>query len=163
MTPAASAALGARSPWTEGSCAPTRRPRPRMSSPCDRASPAASPKLTSGEPACAVSALTMLELDQVVKHYTDADEIVRAVDELTLTIQAGRVYALYGPSGSGKTTLLLLAAGLIRPDRGAVRFAGDDLARLSAEALASYQRREIGFIYQSPHLMTGVPAVENAA
>jgi putative ABC transport system ATP-binding protein len=110
-----------------------------------------------------VSALSVLELEGVDKHYTDADELVRAVDDVTLTIEAGRVYALYGPSGSGKTTLLLLAAGLLLPDRGIVRFAGEDLVRLPASGLAAYQRREIGFIYQSAHLMTGVPAVENAA
>jgi ABC-type lipoprotein export system ATPase subunit len=110
-----------------------------------------------------VAALSLLELEGVAKHYVDADELVRAVNEVTLRIQSGRVYALHGPSGSGKTTLLLLAAGLLAPDRGRVRFAGEDLARLSVSGLAAYQRREIGFIYQSAHLMTGVPAVENAA
>jgi len=110
-----------------------------------------------------VSALSLLELEGVVKHYTDAGELVRAVDDVTLAIAAGCVHALYGPSGSGKSTLLLLAAGLLSPDRGIVRFAGEDLARLPASGLAAHQRREVGFIYQSAHLMTGVPAVENAA
>jgi ABC-type lipoprotein export system ATPase subunit len=110
-----------------------------------------------------VAALSLLELEGVAKHYVDANELVRAVDEVTLRVQSGRVYALHGPSGSGKTTLLLLAAGLLSPDNGRVRFAGEDLARLSASGLAAYQRREVGFIYQSAHLMTGVPAVENAA
>jgi putative ABC transport system ATP-binding protein len=134
-----------------------------MSCRCVRASPHARPRPSSDERAYAVSALSILELEGVGKHYTDADELVRAVDGVTLAIEAGRVHALYGPSGSGKTTLLLLAAGLLSPDRGTVRFAGEDLERLSAGALAAYQRREIGFIYQSAHLMTGVPAVENAA
>ena len=106
---------------------------------------------------------SVLELERVVKHFSDADEIVRAVDDVTLAIEPGRLLALYGPSGSGKTTLLLLAAGLLTPDRGIVRFAGRDLARLSTGELAAYQRREVGFVYQSPHLMAGVPAIENAA
>lgn len=106
----------------------------------------------------------VLELDGVVKHYPgSAGEVVRAVDGVTLTVGAGELVALYGPSGSGKSTLLLLAAALLAPDAGAVRFAGRDLASLSRNEAADYQRREIGFVYQSFHLMAGVPAVENAA
>jgi ABC-type lipoprotein export system ATPase subunit len=107
--------------------------------------------------------VSVLELDRVVKQYADADEVIRAVDEVTLTVARREVCVVYGPSGSGKTTMLLLAAALLAPDRGSVRFEGRDLARLSSGELASYRRRELGFIYQSTHLMTGVPAVENAA
>jgi putative ABC transport system ATP-binding protein len=107
--------------------------------------------------------MSALELDRIVKRYVDADEVVRAVDGVSLTIEAGQTFALYGPSGSGKTTLLLLAAGLLQPDAGTVRVAGADLATLSPSELAGVQRDGLGFIYQSPHLMTGVPAVENAA
>jgi putative ABC transport system ATP-binding protein len=110
-----------------------------------------------------VSAACVLALEGVAKQYADADEVVRAVDGVTLAIEAGQVSVVHGPSGSGKTTLLLLAAGLLVPDRGTVRFDGTDLASLSGSELARYQRREVGFIYQSAHLMTGVPAVENAA
>lgn len=107
--------------------------------------------------------MSLLELDRVVKRFEDADEEVRAVDGVSLSVGAGQVLALYGPSGSGKTTLLLLAAGLLQPDTGTVRFTGEDLSQLDAAELAAVQRRRIGFIYQSPHLMAGVPAVENAA
>jgi putative ABC transport system ATP-binding protein len=119
--------------------------------------------LSSDEPTPAASCASVLELEAVVKEYTDVDEIVRAVDDVTLAIEPGRVVTIYGPSGSGKTTLLLLAAALLRPDRGVVRFAGQDLAALGSSELSSYQRRDVGFIYQSPHLISGVPAVENAA
>jgi len=110
-----------------------------------------------------VSNVSVLELGQVVKRYTDVEEVVRAVDGVTLNVDAGQMFAIYGPSGSGKTTLLLLAAGLLAPDEGVVRFAGRDLGGLRAGELASYQRRQIGFIYQTSHLIGGVPAVENAA
>ncbi|HYB23550.1 MAG TPA: ABC transporter ATP-binding protein [Solirubrobacteraceae bacterium] len=106
----------------------------------------------------------VLELDDVVKHHQGyGGEVIRAVDGVTLTIGAGELVALHGPSGSGKSTLLLLAAALMAPDAGVVRFEGQDLAALSAREAADYQRREIGFIYQSFHLMAGVPATENAA
>jgi len=104
-----------------------------------------------------------LELRDVVKHYPSGEETVRAVDGVTLAVAPGELVALYGPSGSGKTTLLLLAAGLLAPDRGAVRFGGRDLAVLSQREAAEYQRREVGFVSQSFDLLPGVPALDNAA
>ena len=107
--------------------------------------------------------MTVLEMQEVVKRYADGDETVNAVDGVSLTIEPGQMFALYGPSGSGKTTLLLLAAGLLEPDAGTIRVAGRQLAELGPSQLADLQRGTIGFIYQSPHLMGGVPALENAA
>jgi putative ABC transport system ATP-binding protein len=104
-----------------------------------------------------------LELSDVVKHYAAGGEVVRAVDGVTLTVDPGQVVALYGPSGSGKSTLLLLAAGLIAPDAGTVRFGGRDVGAFAPEAAAVYQRREVGFVSQSFDLLPGVPAVDNAA
>ncbi len=107
--------------------------------------------------------MSVLALERLVKHYSDAEDLVRAVDGVDLSVAPGEVVALYGPSGSGKTTLLLLAAGLLAPDRGRVRFMGVDLSDMSASELAAYQRKELGFVYQASHLIGGVPAVENAA
>jgi putative ABC transport system ATP-binding protein len=120
-------------------------------------------KLTLDERTRTVSSVSVLELQGVVKHYADVSEVVRAVDDVTVAIEPGEMLALYGPSGSGKTSLLLLAAALLTPDEGTVRFDGRDLAILSGREVADYQRRDVGFIYQSFHLMSGVPAVENAA
>lgn len=105
--------------------------------------------------------MNTLELCEVVKHYRSGSEVVRAADGLSLTVGAGEVVAIYGPSGSGKTTLLMLAAGLIAPDRGVVRFGGRDVSALSAAEGARY-RRSLGFVFQTFHLMPAVTAVDNA-
>jgi putative ABC transport system ATP-binding protein len=106
----------------------------------------------------------VLELEDVVKHYTGfGGQVVRAVDGVSLAVRAGEIVALHGPSGSGKSTMLMLAAGMAEPDAGVIRFEGRDLAALSANEAADYQRQKIGFVYQSFHLMAGVPAIENAA
>jgi putative ABC transport system ATP-binding protein len=105
--------------------------------------------------------MSTLELDRVVKHYASGGELVRAADGVSLTLRQGEIVALYGPSGSGKTTLLLLAAGLLRPDAGDVRFGGRSIAQLAREEGAHY-RRAIGFVFQSFHLMPAVPAIDNA-
>jgi len=105
--------------------------------------------------------MSTLELIDVVKRYASGGDVVRAADGVSLTIAPGEVVALYGPSGSGKTTLLLLAAGMLTPDAGDVRFDGRSIARLSREEGAHY-RRSLGFVFQSFHLMPSVPAIDNA-
>jgi putative ABC transport system ATP-binding protein len=105
----------------------------------------------------------MLEFREVVKHYRTSDEVVRAVDGVSLTIEPGEVVALYGPSGSGKTTLLLLASGMAAPDAGTVLYQGRPVADLSAREATRYRRTELGFIWQQFHLIPTMPAIDNAA
>lgn len=106
--------------------------------------------------------MSALELDQVVKHYRGAGETVKAVDGVCLLIPEGELVALYGPSGSGKTTLLLLAAGLMAPDSGTITFGGRQVGSMSEREGAKYRMRDVGFVFQSFHLMAGATALDNA-
>jgi len=104
-----------------------------------------------------------LQLERVVKHYRSADEDVPAVDDISLVAAPGEMVAVQGPSGSGKTTLLKLAAGLLTPEAGTVRWDGRDLAAFSEDEASEYLLRDVGFVYQSFRLMPRVSAVENAS
>jgi putative ABC transport system ATP-binding protein len=107
--------------------------------------------------------VSTLELRNVVKHYTGIGETVRAVDGASLTVSPGELVGLYGPSGSGKTTLLQLAAGLLAPDDGLVRFDGRDITQLSTRESAAYRLHDVGLVFQSFHLIAGASALENTA
>jgi putative ABC transport system ATP-binding protein len=104
----------------------------------------------------------MLELEGVTKQYASAGDVVRALSGVSLRVAPGELVAIVGPSGSGKTTLLLLAAALLRPDAGSVRFGGRDLSSLSSDEAADYRMRTVGFVVQSPRLLP-MTAAENAA
>lgn len=105
----------------------------------------------------------MLSLRELVKHYPSPDgTTVRAIDGVSLDVEAGDLVALYGPSGSGKSTLLMLIAALLEPDSGAVLVDGRDVSRLSRRDAARYRRRDMGFVRQSLDLLPGVSALDNA-
>ncbi len=107
--------------------------------------------------------MSALELVDVVKHYPSGAEVVNAVDGVSLTVSEGEFVALYGPSGSGKTTLLLLSAGLLAPDEGSIRFDGREVSRMSSAESAAYRLHDVGFVFQTFHLISGASALDNAA
>jgi putative ABC transport system ATP-binding protein len=102
-----------------------------------------------------------LELRDVFKSYgIGKDRIVRAADDVSLTIDAGAFVALTGASGSGKSTLLHLIGAIERPDSGTITSNGRTVTALQGGALASY-RRSVGFVFQSYHLLPALTALDN--
>jgi len=87
-----------------------------------------------------------------------ANSVLSGVD---LELDAGETLSIVGPSGSGKSTLLFLLGTLEPPSSGQVLFAGRDLAELSADQLAAFRNKEIGFVFQQHHLLPQLSAFEN--
>ncbi len=102
------------------------------------------------------SAPALLRAEGLVKTYPDGE--VKAVRGVSVVIVAGEFVAITGPSGCGKSTLLHLLGGLDRPDAGEVFFRGEPLARMDLDA---FRARQVGFVFQSFHLVRTLTALEN--
>ncbi|MFO0969964.1 MAG: ABC transporter ATP-binding protein [Gemmataceae bacterium] len=105
----------------------------------------------------------MMELKEVTKHYPQGRRIVRALNGVSLTIEAGEFVSIMGPSGSGKSTLMHLLGALDTPTAGEVYFDGRPLHTLSDKDLSFIRRSRIGFIFQFFNLLPTLTAVENVA
>jgi putative ABC transport system ATP-binding protein len=103
----------------------------------------------------------LLETQNLTRHYRMGDEIVRALDGVSISVSEGEFLALLGTSGSGKSTLLNLIAGLDRPTSGTLRIDGKDLASMSPEELSQHRRSNVGIIFQSFNLVSTMTALEN--
>lgn len=88
---------------------------------------------------------------------------VRALDDVSLTIEEGELLAIVGPSGSGKSTLVNIMGTLDRPTSGTVTIGGQDAAELSDRQLSALRGRWLGFVFQQFHLTDGLTAAENVA
>jgi putative ABC transport system ATP-binding protein len=108
-------------------------------------------------------AAAVLEFREVRRHFAIGDEVVRAVDGVSLQIDSGVLVALYGPSGSGKSTLLRIAAGIETADDGAVLVDGVDVTALSAREASDYRMNVLGWVGQESDLIDGATAIDNAA
>ncbi|MDF1578546.1 MAG: ABC transporter ATP-binding protein [Desulfobulbales bacterium] len=103
----------------------------------------------------------MIEINGLNKNYQAGSQILKAVDDVTLGVEAGAFVSIVGHSGSGKTTLLSLMGGLTSPDSGVVSIDGQDLWRLGHDQRAELRNRAMGFIYQFASLLPTLTVLEN--
>jgi putative ABC transport system ATP-binding protein len=97
----------------------------------------------------------------VSKSYGDGDAAVHALDDVSVSLNAGEFTAIMGPSGSGKSTLLHVLAGLDRPTSGEIYVGDTEITKLKDKALTLLRRDQIGFIFQSFNLLPTLTAAEN--
>ncbi len=109
------------------------------------------------------SAPVAIAAHQVGKSARGPEGEVHILDNIGMTVHEGESVAIVGASGSGKTTLLGLLAGLDLPSRGCIALAGAELNDLDEEARAQLRAREVGFVFQSFHLLPALTAAENIA
>jgi putative ABC transport system ATP-binding protein len=116
--------------------------------------PAAAIRGTPGE--------TIIRIEGLEKTYVLSEEnIVRALNGVDLDVNAGSFMAIMGPSGSGKSTILNILGCLDRPTAGRYLLGGEDVSRMSDDALSEVRGRRIGFIFQSYNLIAQLTVLEN--
>ena len=104
---------------------------------------------------------TILQVTDLIKQYKQSDSIINAVDRANFTVEDGEFVAIIGASGSGKSTLLHLCAGLIRANSGSIRVRGNEMTKMSPDALAKFRGQYIGMIFQKHNLIPQLTAIEN--
>jgi putative ABC transport system ATP-binding protein len=96
-----------------------------------------------------------------MKTYVMGDNIVHALDGVSLAIEEGEMVAIRGPSGSGKSTLMNILGCLDRPTAGSYILAGEDVSRMTGNEQAAVRNRKIGFVFQTFNLLPRMRALEN--
>ena len=105
--------------------------------------------------------MEILKVEHLSKHYGTGENLVKAVDDISFSVEKGEFLAIIGPSGSGKSTLLHILGGVDRPSSGKVFVDGTDVYTQDDEALAVFRRRQVGLIYQFYNLIPVLTAEEN--
>ena len=105
--------------------------------------------------------MEILKVEHLSKHYGSGENLVKAVDDVSFSVEKGEFLAIIGPSGSGKSTLLHILGGVDRPTSGKVFVDGTDVYAQNDEALAVFRRRQVGLIYQFYNLIPVLTAQEN--
>lgn len=107
------------------------------------------------------SDMAILTVSHLKKYYGKDESLVKALDDVNVSIEDGQFAAVIGTSGSGKSTLLNMLGGLDVPTSGSVQIEGNKLEEMSEEQLTVFRRKRIGFIFQNYNLIPYLTAYEN--
>lgn len=113
------------------------------------------------EQAADINGRALIEIKNVSKFYRMGEEVIKALDGVSLEIEKGEVCCILGTSGSGKSTLLNLLAGLEKPTKGEIVIKRAKVHKLNEKQLALFRQRYIGFVFQSYNLLPTLTALEN--
>ena len=105
--------------------------------------------------------MEILRVENLTKIYGKGENEVRALDDVSFSVNKGEFIAVIGPSGSGKSTLLHILGGVDRPTSGRVLMDGKDVYAQNEEQLAIFRRRQVGLIYQFYNLIPALNVTEN--
>ena len=105
--------------------------------------------------------MEILKAEHLTKIYGSGENQVRALDDVSFSVEKGEFLAIIGPSGSGKSTLLNMLAGLEKPTSGKVYMEGTDVYAQNESQLAIFRRRQVGLIYQFYNLIPVLNVTEN--
>lgn len=105
--------------------------------------------------------MELMQIQHLSKVYGQDENQVRAVDDISFTVEKGEFLAIIGPSGSGKSTLLHILGGVDCPTSGKVFVDGQDVYAQNEDQLAIFRRRQVGLIYQFYNLIPVLNVVEN--
>jgi putative ABC transport system ATP-binding protein len=107
--------------------------------------------------------MSVVEVKNLTKIFGSGHTAVKAVDTISLSIEAGDIILVMGPSGSGKTTLISMIGTLLKPTEGQILIDGEDTATMSGTKLADLRLRKLGFMFQSFNLLSALTAEQNVA
>ena len=103
----------------------------------------------------------LIEINHITKRYEMGDNVVMALQDVSLTIRQGEYLSIMGPSGSGKSTFMNILGCLDTPSTGEYKFRGVDVSHLDDDELSAMRNKEIGFVFQNFNLLPKLDAVQN--
>ena len=105
--------------------------------------------------------MEIIRIENVYKAYGSEDTLVKALDNVSLSVNKGEFVAIVGSSGSGKSTLLHILGGVDSPDSGKIFIQGEDISQYTEDELALFRRRKVGLVYQFYNLIPNLSIEKN--